>query len=60
MSSRLLRASPSEGSEKARTSAATVGASIIKKKPPIEAGAFIINRATSYSPTHLRMQYHRG
>ena len=25
-----------------------------------EAKAFKINRATSYSPTHLRVQYHRG
>ena len=23
-------------------------------------GGLIINRATSYSPTHLRVQYHRG
>ena len=24
------------------------------------AEGFILNRATSYSPTHLRVQYHRG
>ena len=30
------------------------------ERPPREAEASILNRATSYSPTHLRVQYHRG
>ena len=30
------------------------------KKPPQLTEAFDLNRATSYSPTHLRVQYHRG
>ena len=25
-----------------------------------KAGFFLFNRATSYSPTHSRVQYHRG
>ena len=36
---------------------------ILKTKKPQKnfRGSFLkINRATSYSPTHLRMQYHRG
>ena len=31
-----------------------------QKKPDLAIGLLFIIRATSYSPTHLRMQYHRG
>ena len=32
-----------------------------QKPQPLRAGALGVNtRATSYSPTHLRVQYHRG
>ena len=30
------------------------------KKPPELPGGFELNRATSYSPTQLPVQYHRG
>ena len=34
---------------------------VTTKKPPIHSEADLeLNRATSYSPTHSRMQYHRG
>ena len=31
-----------------------------KKKPAVAGGLLALIRATSYSPTHLRVQYHRG
>ena len=31
-----------------------------KHESPSFHSGFVINRATSYSPTHLRVQYHRG
>ena len=62
ISSRLLRAWPSEGSWKWRARAGTaVGVDHKNEKASaVDREAFKLIRATSYSPTHSRVQYHRG
>jgi hypothetical protein len=55
-----LEGSAVRGASNSRAIAETEKESSINEKASRGNGRLEINRATSYSPTHLRVQYHRG